>query len=80
METPAWTPFGAVARWAAREMVAAADPEPPRWAVGRGPARRLLGGGFDLMAEENQVYLFMVMVIFMVIFMVMVMVKIIDEL
>jgi hypothetical protein len=60
METPAWTPFGAVARWAAREMVAAADPEPPRWAVGRGPARRLLGGGFDLMAEENQVYLFMV--------------------
>jgi hypothetical protein len=25
-----------------------------------GPSRRLLGGGFDLTAEENQVYLFMV--------------------
>ena len=25
-----------------------------------GPGRRLLGGAFDLTAEENQVYLFMV--------------------
>ena len=25
-----------------------------------GPSRRLLGGSFDLTAEENQVYLFMV--------------------
>jgi hypothetical protein len=59
METLVSASRAAGARWFAW---ATSDPgEPtPAWAPGRGPARRLLGGGLDLTAEENQVYLFMV--------------------
>lgn len=59
METLVSASRAAGARWFAWATSDAGEPT-PAWAHGRGPARRLLGGGLDLTAEENQVYLFMV--------------------